>query len=203
MKDRIWHKKGKLWVSRYHHHHHRGNNKTITTNIIELFLGHQHYYSKELNTFFPLWFRWENQGTERWRKLPQVPKLVGVWVGFWTKVPLTPAMISNKTLGSTCWRCPWVSVTLYSLLFHMCFSEVPFLPPTWARGGSSHLWLKEDRRETGKEGKSWDWPSGAAVKCAHSASQWPKVHRPGSQVWTWHCLAKSHAVVGVPRIKKK
>ena len=44
-------------------------------------------------------------------------------------------------------------------------------------------------------------PGGAAVKFARSASQWPRVPWFGSQVWTCHHLAKSHAVVGVPHIK--
>ena len=44
-------------------------------------------------------------------------------------------------------------------------------------------------------------PSGAAVKCARSASQQPGVRRFGSRVRTWPLLGKSHAVVGVPHIK--
>ena len=43
-------------------------------------------------------------------------------------------------------------------------------------------------------------PGGATVKFARSASRWPRVHRFGSQVRTWHHLA-SHAVVGIPHIK--
>ena len=43
-------------------------------------------------------------------------------------------------------------------------------------------------------------PGGAVVKCACSASGRPEVRRFGSQVRTWHCLAR-HAVVGIPHIK--
>ena len=35
---------------------------------------------------------------------------------------------------------------------------------------------------------------------AHIPLQWPGVHWPESQVWTWHRLG-SHAVVGIPHIK--
>ena len=35
------------------------------------------------------------------------------------------------------------------------------------------------------------WPGGAAVKFTHSASRQPGVCWFGSQVWTWHCLAKA------------
>ena len=43
-------------------------------------------------------------------------------------------------------------------------------------------------------------PSGATVKCAHSASQRLGICWFGFQVQTWHPLA-SHAVVGIPHIK--
>ena len=53
-----------------------------------------------------------------------------------------------------------------------------------------------------KTNKTRGRPCGAAVKCACSASQRPGVRQFGSQVRTWHCLA-SHAVVGVPHIKRR
>ena len=39
--------------------------------------------------------------------------------------------------------------------------------------------------------KSRGRPGGAAVRFAHSASQWPGVRQFGSRVRTWHWLAKS------------
>ena len=53
------------------------------------------------------------------------------------------------------------------------------------------------------ESRTWGWPSSVAVKFTHSASQRPRVRLLTSWVWTWHRLAKSHAVVGVPHIKQR
>ena len=50
-----------------------------------------------------------------------------------------------------------------------------------------------------KTSKQGGWPSGIAVKFAHSASA-AQVRQFGSRVRTYHCLS-SHAVEGIPHIK--
>ena len=93
---------------------------------------------------------------------------------------------------------PQKAVCLKTYLSHPVYMEYIWLPCRRYRSSEIESLLDED--SVAKESISLGPASGAAVKCARSASWQPRVRQLGYQVRTWHRLAR-HAVVGVPHIK--